>query len=169
MGKAQIGEVLSGANSHQNAVALLMDSNILIARAWPEHPNAESVRRALPILEAQGARLCISTQSLAEFYVTVTRPKDATSPGPGWKPAGTLLAIKELESRFELLPDAPEIWPIWKRLVATHGIISKSAHDARLAATALFSEVGVLTANESHFRRYETSGLIVINPMNVEA
>jgi predicted nucleic acid-binding protein len=148
---------------------LLLDTNVLLALALPTHHNAAQVRPAVASLEEAGVRLCVSPQSLVEFYAVVTRPRDAAPPGPGWKAAGALAALSGLEARFELLPDDPAIFARWRVLAAVHHVIAKSSHDARIAAFCLVYGTGLLTANARHFARFASDGLIIVKPARVLA
>ena len=151
-------------NDSSNATlnALLLDTNILLALT--NHHQTADARAAVAALEARGARLCIAPQNLVEFYASVTRPKDAVPPGPGWKTQNALAAIAIFEARFELLPDATPIWKQWRALVVACNVISKASHDTRLAAFCLVYDVGILTANAKDFRRFESEGLQIIEP-----
>ncbi len=52
----------------------------------------------------------------------------------------------------QFLPDVPEIFPIWERLVTQHGVGGYKAHDLRLVAAMEAYGVGrVLTLNTRHF------------------
>ena len=144
--------------------ALLLDTNILLGLALSNHHQTADARAAVTALEAQGARLCVAPQNLVEFYASVTRPKDAKPPGPGWKSKSALAALIGFEKRFELLPDAAPIFAQWRALVVACGVIAKASHDTRLAAFCLVYGVGILTANARDFRRFAPQGLQIVEP-----
>ena len=149
--------------------AFLLDTNILLGLALTAHHQSAGARAAVAALEARGTRLCIAPQNLVEFYASVTRPKDAVPPGPGWTTKNALVALAGFEARFELLPDAAPIFAQWRALVVACGVISKASHDTRLAAFCLIYGVGILTANAKDFRRFESQGLQIIEPASFGA
>ena len=106
---------------------------------------------------------------MVEFYASVTRPKDAVPPGPGWKSKNALAAIAGFQARFELLPDAAPIFAQWRALVLACNVISKASHDTRLAAFCLVYGIGILTANAKDFRRFASQGLQIIEPASFGA
>ena len=144
--------------------AFLLDTNILLGLALTSHRQTADARVSVAALEARGARLCVAPQNLVEFYASITRPKDAVPPVPGWKTKNALAAIAGFEARFDLLPDAAPIWVQWRALVVACGVVSKASHDTRLAAFCLVYGVGILTANAKDFRRFESEGLQIIEP-----
>lgn len=52
----------------------LVDSNVLLRISKREDPKYVEVRAALRVLRARGARLCFTSQNLAEFWNVCTRP-----------------------------------------------------------------------------------------------
>jgi predicted nucleic acid-binding protein len=74
------------------------------------------------------------------------------------------------EASFSLLPDVPDIFPAWKSLVASVGVIGKQVHDARLVAVChVHGVTHFLTFNVSDFSRLATfgPGLVVIDPATI--
>lgn len=45
--------------------------------------------------------------------------------------------LERLEDLFLVLPDVPEIYPEWKRLILQYGVVGVNVHDARLVASML--------------------------------
>jgi predicted nucleic acid-binding protein len=75
----------------------------------------------------------------------------------------TASEIAHLERLYTLLPDLPAIYPEWKRLVATHLVASKNAHDARLvAAMAVHGLTHLLTFDTADFARFP--GITALDP-----
>jgi len=96
---------------------------------------------------------------VVEFWVVATRPREAN--GLGWDPPTARAAVDGLVSLFPMLPDAPETFAKWLRLVTEGGVSGKRAHDVRLAAAALSNGVGeVLTLNPVDFA--DVPGLAVL-------
>ena len=148
--------------------AYLLDTNVLLGFAMPHHHNAATTRPALATLEASGARLCVTPQVLIEFYAVATR--DRQDRGLGWTPQGAAKAVTALLAKFEMLPDAPEVFARWQNLAVAHKVRGKSAHDTRLAAVALAHGVPLLlTSNTKHFARFVTDGLTAVDPASVTA
>lgn len=97
-----------------------------------------------------------------------TRPVTAPDPGLGLDAAQALALIAHFESLFPLLPDAADVYPRWKALVAAHQTMGKPAHDARLvAAMDAHGIPRILTFNGSDFARYRH--VTVIDPTAVAA
>jgi predicted nucleic acid-binding protein len=112
-------------------VAYLVDTNILARLAnAADAKHAEAVRAVLE-LHRRGERLHITPQVLIEFRSVATRP----IAGNGWglSPDDTETQAVGFEAAFPLLPDTPDIYPAWKAIVESQGIIGKP-HDARLVA-----------------------------------
>ncbi|WP_231939935.1 hypothetical protein [Dolichospermum compactum] len=60
-----------------------------------------------------------------------------------------------MEKLFPILPDIPEIYPEWKRIVIEYGVMGVNIHDARLVAVILAHRLThILTFNISDFKRY---------------
>jgi len=56
-----------------------------------------------------------------------------------------------------------DVYPEWRRLVVTHGVSGKKAHDARLVAAMTVNRIThILTFNADDFARY--TGINVIDP-----
>ena len=64
---------------------------------------------------------------------------------------------------FPVLPDTPEIFSEWERIVVQHKVSGKQAHDARLvAAMNVHNLTQLLTFNTSDFKRF--TGITAVNP-----
>lgn len=89
----------------------------------------------------------------------MTRPRQAN--GLGWDPSAARAAVDGLVSLFPMLPDAPEAFARWLRIVSDGSVCGKRAHDVRLAAAALSNGVGeLLTLNPTDFA--DVPGLAVL-------
>jgi hypothetical protein len=103
---------------------------------------------------------------LYEFWVVATRPLAVN--GLGFSDGQTLAEVNRLTALFPLLSDTPGIYPEWLRLVATHHVLGRNAHDARLvAAMAVHGLTHLLTFNAAHFTRFP--GITVLDPAAVAA
>ena len=106
-------------------------------------------RRAIIALRRQNYRLFLTTQNLIEFWAVATRPVEAN--GFGWTSERTAKEVADLQERFPLLPDSPEIFTRWLELVKQCPVHGKRVHDARLVA--------VLQAHAvEHLITFNTSG-----------
>jgi hypothetical protein len=90
---------------------------------------------SLSALRRQGENLYLASQNLIEFWRTCTRPIDRN--GLGMTIAESEVELMRLENIFPILPDNPEIYPQWRRLVITYGVMGVNVHDARLVAVML--------------------------------
>jgi len=145
---------------------VLLDSNNLIHYASPTDAEHPVIVSALAALRAAGFTPHISPQTLYEFWVVATRP--TTARGLGLSVAECDALISRLETVFPLLPDKPDLFAEWRRLVVAHDCKGKAAHDARIvAAMNLHGVVRIMTLNVADFTRYP--GLIILDPKAVAA
>lgn len=117
-------------------MAYLIDTNLLLRRAQPHHPLNAVARAALDGLRERGEEMCITPQNLIEFWSVATRPV-ASLNGLGLTPQQTDKEVTQLEGFFRLLPDLPDIYMHWRRLVVAAGVSGRQVHDARLVAVML--------------------------------
>ncbi len=142
----------------------LIDSNILLRWVQPSDPDYPSVASALAALVEQAAVLCYTSQNLAEFWNTCTRPVDRN--GYGLSPAETDVRARAFESRLQLLPDSLSVHQEWRRLIVAHEVSGVQVHDARLvAAMRVHGVKRVLTLNQRDFARY--GDIEAIHPSSV--
>src|SRR5438067_2351188 len=110
----------------------LADTNLLLRLAdssSPQHPVATD---ALARLLGEGNEVYLTPQNFIELWAVATRPLDAN--GFGWSSERTAKEIADLQARFPLLPDSPEIFNRWFDLVKQLPVHGKRVHDARLVA-----------------------------------
>jgi predicted nucleic acid-binding protein len=132
---------------------VLLDTNILSRMAQPGHIQHQTALDATTALRFQGDVLCLVPQVLYEFWVVAMRP--AAVNGLGLPAAMVAAEPSRLKSIFPLLADTPAVFAEWERLVTTHFITGKSAHDARLvAAMTVHGLTRLLTFNTADFARY---------------
>ncbi|MCG3128481.1 MAG: tRNA(fMet)-specific endonuclease VapC [Phycisphaerae bacterium] len=131
----------------------LLDTNVLARIIQKSHPQHEAARRSVRILRARDGELCIVPQVLYELWVVCTKP--AGSNGIGLSIASTRAEMASILRFTTLFRDERAIFEHWDRLVATHDVKGKSAHDARLVAAMLRHKLThILTFNTGDFRRY---------------
>jgi predicted nucleic acid-binding protein len=129
---------------------ILVDTNILLRSAQPNHPLCTLSVQAVSKLLRQNA-----PQNIAEFWNVATRPVEVN--GLGLSLGEALQEIAGIESLLTLLPDIPAIYPVWKQLVRDHGVRGVKVYDARLVAImTVYAVDSVLTFNVADFKRYGT-------------
>jgi predicted nucleic acid-binding protein len=144
----------------------LADTNVLLGFSFPADPRYPIVRTAIRELLANEHQLRTTSQNFAEFWNVSTRPTDRN--GFGQTPVETDDLLKDLEAFFLLLPDSPEVYPIWRRLVVDYDVSGVQVHDARLAASMIAHHVTrILTFNLTDFERYESEGIMAVDPAAV--
>jgi predicted nucleic acid-binding protein len=147
-------------------MTVLLDSNILLRLAQATHPMHATAQRAVTSLQRNGQRLHIVSQNVYEFWVVATRPIAVN--GLGLTATETDAELTRLQSLFPLLHDLAGIFAEWHRLVVTHNVLGKNAHDARLvAAMVVHGITQLLTFNTGHFSRYP--GITALDPATVTA
>lgn len=132
---------------------ILLDTNILSRIAEPGHRMHQEAEDAVKALRAQRHALCVVPQNFYEFWSVCTRPLAAN--GLGKTPAEAATELVKIRAGFTLIDDVPALLPTWESLVATHSIVGKNAHDARLVAAMLVHGLThLLTFNDKDFRPY---------------
>ena len=90
-----------------------------------------------------------------------TRPESAN--GLGFTSEEAIVAAREIEELFDLLPETPAVYPQWRTLVARYAVCGKQVHDTRLVAAMLVHGVThILTLNGTDFRRFP--GITIVEP-----
>jgi predicted nucleic acid-binding protein len=146
-------------------VAYLIDTSILARLANTADAAHAEAARAVVELHRRGETLHITVQNLVEFRSVATRP--TASNGLGLSVVDAQAIAADFEASFPLLEETPDIFPAWKALVGTLGIIGKQVHDARLVAVCHAHRVThLLTFNVSHFTRLGGfgPGVVVVDP-----
>ena len=142
-------------------MSVLVDTNLLLRSLQPAHPHYAAATSAIRALHATGEPMVMVPQVIYEFWVVCTRP--AGEHGLGMTTSDASVEQMRALSLFGLLPDTPEIFAEWQKLVVRQDVKGKPAHDARLvAAMRVHSIEAVLTFNGADFRRY--LGINVIAP-----
>lgn len=120
---------------------------------------------AISILRGAGIKLFITSQNLVEFWRSATRPVQRNGLGLTIEEASA--ELQRLETLFPVLPDVPEIYPEWKRLVLEYGVMGVNVHDARLVAVMrVHGLTHILTFNTGDFTRY-SSEITPVHPASV--
>jgi|SRR5579859_1500601 len=132
---------------------VLVDTNILLRSAQPNHPLSSQATQAVSKLIRENETLFFCPQTIAEFWNVATRPAERN--GLGLSPDEAMEDVGNIEGLLTLLPDVPAIYSAWKRIVATHKVKGVKVYDARLIAIMSVYEVeGILTFNTADFERF---------------
>ena len=146
-------------------MSYLIDTNVLLRSAQPQHPMRKDAVAATLKLKQGGESLCIIPQNLIEFWAVATRPASAN--GLDLSVAEAAKELKRLKRFFTLRHDTPAIYPKWERLVIQHQVTGKPSHDARLVAAMMVHQITrILTFNTDDFRRF--SDITAIDPTSIK-
>jgi len=142
----------------------LVDTNVLLRIIQVNHSMHADAIRAAATLADQGHELFVIGQNLIEFWAVATRPE--SSNGLALSIADTAAHLTTFQQTFTILPDTPEIFLEWQRLVEAHSVSGRQVHDARLVAAMLAHEVThLLTFNDADFKRY--TEITTVNPHDI--
>lgn len=142
----------------------LADTNLLLRLADPLSPQHPIAADALARLLRQGDEVYLTPQNFIEFWAVATRPVEAN--GLGWSSERTRKEVSELQDRFPLLPESPEIFHRWLELVQQLPVHGKRVHDARLVAVWQAHAIEhLITFNISDFNVFES--LSVVDPRSL--
>ena len=145
-------------------MAYLLDTNILLRLFGDNSADYLTAFSAVDALKERDESLYFSPQNAAELWNVVTRPVSKNGLGLSVDRADALLT--EIEQLFELLLDAPSIYPAWRSLVQTAKVSGVQVYDARLVAWMQVHGVShILTFNVGDFKRFEEiAGIVVVSP-----
>ena len=149
-------------------MAQLLDTNVLVRLANTADARHAVAARAVVELHRHGEILHITPQVLVEFRNVATRPTAVN--GLGLSTVDAEAQAAAFEAAFPLLAETPAIYPAWKALVTTLGVIGKQVHDARLVAVChVHGVTHLLTFNVAHFARFAGfgPGVVVVDPASV--
>lgn len=134
---------------------VLVDTNILLRSAQPNHPLCSQATHAVSKLLRQRDAVFFCSQNIAEFWNVATRPAGLN--GLGLSHEEALHEVNRIEELLTLLPDVPAIYAAWKRIVYEHGVQGVKVYDARLVAImSVYAVESVLTFNTADFTRYDS-------------
>lgn len=146
--------------------AYLVDTNVLLRFVKPDDRDYPLVRSAVSQLWIAGDDLCYTSQNLAEFWNTCTRPADRN--GYGLSISETDRRARLVEDRFTFLEDSKAVHQEWRNLLVAHSVSGVQVHDARLVAAMHVHQVThLLTFNVRDFVRY--AGITPVHPQTIES
>jgi predicted nucleic acid-binding protein len=145
---------------------VLVDTNILLRSAQPNHPLCSQATRAVSKLIRQKDAVFFCSQNIAEFWNVATRPAGLN--GLGLSQEEAIQEVSNIETVLALLPDIPAIYTPWKEIVRDHKVQGVKVYDARLVATmSVYAAESVLTFDAADFKRY--SNITALHPSAVLA
>lgn len=145
-------------------MSYLLDSNILTRLTQKQSPHYPFARSAVILLHKQGEEICLVPQNFVEFWAVATRP--AINNGLGLTISETQFEIRKFKRLFTFHDDEPNIFAEWENLVATHQVLGKNVHDARLVAAMIQHKIThLLTFNTKDFKRFNE--IITIDPQTL--
>lgn len=140
---------------------VLVDTNILLRSAQPNHPQSSQARQSVSRLMRRGDAVFFCSQNIAEFWNVATRPSDKN--GLGFSHEEVLQEVSSIEGLLSLLTDIPAVYTAWKAIVRDHKVQGVKVYDARLVAFMnVYAIEGILTFNDADFKRY--SNITAIHP-----
>ena len=144
----------------------LVDTNVLLRWLKPEDRDYPLVVSAIDIILQRSAVLCFTSQNVAEFWNTCTRPLARN--GYGLSPQETDSRVRYFEERMQLLPDSLTVHQEWRKLLVSHSVSGVQVHDARLVAAMRVHDVKqILTFNDRDFARY--SAIEAVHPRTIKS
>jgi predicted nucleic acid-binding protein len=145
---------------------IAVDTNVLVGAIQTFDPQLRATaRRAVKSLFRQGEQLLCFPQNLVEFWNASTRPANAN--GLGFSPEQAARYVDRFQTLLRLLPETPEIFSIWRKLVLEHRVLGVQVHDTRIVAAMSVHQVSkILSFDLDDFRRY--TGISVVHPTEVQ-
>ena len=138
---------------------VLIDTNILLRSAQPNHPLYPQASGAVAKLMRDRHEVFVCAQNVVEFWNVATRPAELN--GLGLSQEEALLEVSSIEGFFTLLPDVPSIYATWKEVVREHRVQGVKVYDTRLVAVMTVYRVdSVLTFNAADFKRYTSIAIL---------
>ncbi len=141
---------------------IAVDTNVLVGAIQTFDPVLRTAaRHAVKSLYRQGEQLLCFPQNLVEFWNASTRP--ATANGLGFSPEQAARFVDRFQTLLRFLPDTPEIFPMWRKLVLQHRVSGIHVHDARIvAAMTVYQVPKILTFDLDDLKRCDH--ITVVHP-----
>ena len=106
---------------------IAVDTNVLVASIQTFDPQLRTTaRRAVKALFRRGEQLLCFPQNLVEFWNASTRPVGAN--GLGFTPEQAARYVDRFQTLLRLLPETPEIFSTWRKLVLEHRVSGIQVH-----------------------------------------
>jgi predicted nucleic acid-binding protein len=125
----------------------LVDSNVLLRWVKPDDRDYSLIVSAIDATLQRGAVFCYTSQNVAEFWNTCTRPVDRN--GYGLSPQEADRRARFFENKLWLLPDSLAVHQEWRKLRVASNVSGVQVHDARLVAAMRVHSVGKILVSAS--------------------
>jgi predicted nucleic acid-binding protein len=144
---------------------IAVDTNVLVGAIQTYDPQLHrTARHAVKYLYRQGEQLVCFPQNFVEFWNVSTRPANAN--GLGFSPEQAARYVDRFQGLLLLLPETPEVFPTWRKLVLEYRVSGIQVHDARIVAAMTVHRVDrILSFDLDDFKRY--TGITVVHPTDV--
>lgn len=143
----------------------LADSNLWLRYSQPADPQFPAALHALSAVAQRKDVLHLVPQTVSEYWRVAT---GTVRGGFGWTPAQAESRVAALEGRFPLLPDTPDVYQNWRRIVRDFAVSGGQVYDARLVAAMLtHSMTHLVMFNTADFTRYASLGIVALHPQDV--
>ena len=118
----------------------LLDTNVLVYALDGSSPHHAASRAVLDQAQSSDANLCVTPQTLAEFFSLVTNPKRVSSPK---LPEDALAAIESIVALpgLEVLPVPIDVVTRWVELCRQHPVKGAEIYDLQIVAVMLANGV----------------------------
>jgi predicted nucleic acid-binding protein len=147
-------------------MAYLLDTNVLLRIAQPNHAMHREAKQCVHSLLRRKEAVHIVPQIIFEFWVVATRP--VANNGLGLSVEDVKRKVRGAESLFRLMLDTQMIYHEWLRLVGAYSVSGVNAHDARVVAAMKVHQVShLITFNVEDFRRYHGAEITVATPAEI--
>lgn len=138
-----------------------IDTNVVVALLNCDSPHHSKAVATINRAARDRDKILLLPMAVHESWVVLTRPKVAN--GLGWPQTVALVQLNAAMNTMSFVPDDPQLTKRWLDAVSAAGIISRRAHDWRLAVAAKMAGAeAILTFNTADFAGFD--GLKVIEP-----
>jgi toxin-antitoxin system PIN domain toxin len=140
----------------------LVDANVLVYAFYAEEERHAASRRLVDTAIEHGARLCLTSQVLAEFFSVITNPKRVTL---ARTPEDAIAAIELILALpgVSVLPTPRDLAQRWIALLRRHLVSGARVFDLQLIATMQANGVNsIYTYNRGDFAAF--SEINVVTP-----
>jgi len=135
--------------------AALVDTNVLVYALYPESEHHASSRAQLDKAQSGAIPLCVTLQTLLEFYAVVTDSRRVTVPRRPEEAIGVVEMILGMPG-ITLLPMPADAMSRLIALVRKYPVTRGAIFDLQLLATMLGNGVKTIyTFNRQHFDRFD--------------
>jgi predicted nucleic acid-binding protein len=139
---------------------ILLDTNILVRLSDSADPQYKATQICVAECWRRSRRLCVSDQTLQEYWVVATR--DASKNGLAMQAPRADRFLEVFARTFVHAPDPEVLFDGWRDLVNRQSLLGIRAYDARFAAFVQAGRFqGLMTYNLRHFAAL---GIAIVDP-----